>query len=96
MSRGMKYVWYRILFWTVVTVDSNKVGYVVYILTHLPPKLMFQECTRRVSEPNMETRTWCIELRKHAVSIAGAVIIQILIKENLKFIYIVLSLQLNP
>ena len=35
-----------------VTVDSIEVGYVVYILTHLPPKLVFQECTRRVSEPN--------------------------------------------
>ena len=33
-----------------VTVDSIEVGYVVYILTHLPPKLVFQECTRRVSD----------------------------------------------
>ena len=37
------------LIWTVVTVDCIKVDYVVYILTHLPPKLVFQECTRRVS-----------------------------------------------
>ena len=41
VSRGTKYVWYRMLFWTVVTVDSIEVGYVVYILTHLPPKLVF-------------------------------------------------------
>ena len=40
------------LFGMVVTVDSIKVGYVVYILTHLPPKLVFQEYTRRVSESN--------------------------------------------
>ena len=33
----------------VVTVDSIEVDYVVYILTHLPPKLVFQECTGRVS-----------------------------------------------
>ena len=36
----------------VVTVDSIEVGYVVYILTNPPPKLVFQEYTRRVSEPN--------------------------------------------
>ena len=35
-----------------VTINSIKVGYMVYILTHLPPKLVFQECTRRVCEPN--------------------------------------------
>ena len=40
------------LFGIVVTVDSIKVGYVVYILMHLPPKLVFYEYTRRVSEPN--------------------------------------------
>jgi len=33
----MKSYKYRILFWIVVTVDSIKVGYIVYILTHLPP-----------------------------------------------------------
>ena len=29
------------LFGMVVTVDSIEVDYVVYILTHLPPKLVF-------------------------------------------------------
>ena len=77
MSRGTKYVQYRMLIQTVVTVDSIEVGYVVYILTHPPLKLVFQECTRRVTEPNAQTRTRCIEPRKHAVSAAGAVIIHI-------------------
>ena len=58
------------LFGIIVTVDSIKVDYVVYILTHLPPKLVFQECTGRVSG-------WLVHrTRRHAVGTTGAVIIQ--------------------
>ena len=59
------------LVWIVVTIDSIKVDYVVYILTRLP--LISQHisgwCTERVNA-YLAYRT-----RKHAVSTTGAVII---------------------
>ena len=54
------------LFGMVVTVDSIEVGYVVYILTYLPPKLVFQECTRRVGE-------WVYQTRKRVLSVLNRV-----------------------
>ena len=54
------------LFGMVVTVDSIEVGYVVYILTHPPPKLVFQECTRRVGE-------WVHRTRKRVLSVPNRV-----------------------
>ena len=54
-----------------VTVDSIEVDYVVYILTHPPPKRVFQECTGRVSG-------WLVHrTRRHAVGTTGAVIVQV-------------------
>ena len=50
-----------------MTVNCIKVDYVVYILTHPPPKLVFQECTKRVSN----------QTRKHVLSILNRVSTQL-------------------
>src|SRR6266705_3549512 len=81
MSRGTKYVWYRILFWMVVTVSCIEADYVVYILMRLP---LISQCF--VSALDAQACGWCTErvnaylvyrARRHAVSTTGAVIIYI-------------------